>query len=387
MNIKLIGAAVAGFGAPQPQETPLDELTVNEDAKIPAITGVHIVAPPGMSVRLGSSPVLKFRVINKGTAPGSYSLVVHGNWVSQAGINPPVSGTLNLPPPNDGKPGEALVEVPLQIPAALPGGSGMTEVKLMVRNVANGLMTDTGVVVVTAGSADLALTAVGSAATVMEGKLVTHTLRVSNLSIDGAQDVTLKSMRLPDTAILRTVSASQGTCDGLSHILCRLGMIEANKEAVVTMTIIPTVAGALTNQIHVGARTLDPNELNNATSVVTRVAGSPRLSANVEGAPVRTDGNVSVQLRLTNDGSGPALDVSLRSIIARVLAGTGTAAVLTPVMPYSIGQLETGESRLIPIQLAIGAGVTRISLTESGTLHDEFGATTSFSIAAAVAVP
>jgi hypothetical protein len=283
--------------------------------------------------------------------------------------------------------GEVRVRVPLQIPAALPGGSGSTQLKVTVRNVVNPMLVDTGVTVVTAGSADLAVSAVGSAISVMEGKPVTHTIRVRNLSIDAAQDVTMTSAGLPNTVTVRVASVSQGRCEGLTHILCRLGAIKPNSEAVMILTLIPTAAGNLRNEIRVAGKTLDPNETNNSAVLATRVVGSPRLSLRMEGAAARTGGNVSLQLRLTNEGSGHANNVVLGSMVARVLAGTGTAAVLTPVMPYSVGLLEAGESRLIPIQLGIGAAVTRISLTDSGTLRDEFGTTTSFSIAVAVSVP
>jgi hypothetical protein len=107
----------------------------------------------------------------------------------------------------------------------------------------------------------------------------------------------------------------------------------------------------------------------------------------VEGTPVRTQGIVSMQLRFRNDGSGPAINVSLRSVVARVLGGTGTVAVLAPAAPYPIGRIDAGGSRLVPVQIAAGSSVLRVSLTESGTLQDETGATTSYAIATAVQIP
>jgi VCBS repeat-containing protein len=328
-----------------------------------------VIAPPNTSLNLGSSHIAEFRVINKGKLDSiigqsgtAYSIDVQGNWVNRAGITPSAP---QLFPAG----GEVLVRVPMQIPSALPGGSGVTQLKVTVRKVANNRLVDTGVTLVTAGSADLAVSAAASAASVMQGKPVTHTITVRNLSVDAAQDVTVRVTGLPDTATVATVSVSQGVCEGLTHILCRLGTLTPNGEAVASLTLIPAAAGDLLNEISVAAKTLDPDETNNSALLAIRVMGVPRLSVQ----PVTTTGESvttgimysarwadvsALQFDLRYDRNlfhiAPSLGIS-----AYAAGKTMVSAVLpngdTRVLIFGMNQTSIGDGSVVNLAISVAA--------------------------------
>ena len=92
----------------------------------------------------------------------------------------------------------------------------------------------------------------------------------------------------------------------------------------------------------------------------------------------KTSGAITVTLKLTNTGNALAQGVRFTQIAVRTLTGTGAAVVQSPVLPASVGDITVGSSASIPVTIQIPSTVSRISLTETGTLTDLSSASAAF---------
>lgn len=121
--------------------------------------------------------------------------------------------------------------------------------------------------------ADLAVT-VQAPATQATGSTLTYTVQVQNLGPNAAQGVTLQ-VALPASAIFGSVNSSQGSCSGSGQLYCDLGSIASAGSANVTVTVTPTVSGALEATAMVSSVSYDPVTTNNQASATTTASGGP----------------------------------------------------------------------------------------------------------------
>jgi hypothetical protein len=77
---------------------------------------------------------------------------------------------------------------------------------------------------------------------------------------------------------------------------------------------------------------------------------------------------VNVPLRITNNGTVPTKETEIGAVSLRTLGGSGQAVVVGPVLPIKIGDLAPGASFSVVLQLGIPSGVTKLMITEEGTI-------------------
>ena len=119
--------------------------------------------------------------------------------------------------------------------------------------------------------ADLAVTVAATPDPSPSGQPLTYTLTVSNNGPKTATGVQLTD-DLPDgVALGGPATASQGICRGTDLVSCRLGTLASGAEATVTINVIPTTAGTLTNQATVNLNETDPDFANNSATIMTTI--------------------------------------------------------------------------------------------------------------------
>ena len=96
-----------------------------------------------------------------------------------------------------------------------------------------------------------------------------YRITVKNLGSATASDVTLVDT-LPPTVNLVSATPSRGSCSGTPVLACKLGSFGNGAAATVTIAVIPTQAGTLTNSARVSA-TPDADSSNNVANVATTV--------------------------------------------------------------------------------------------------------------------
>jgi uncharacterized repeat protein (TIGR01451 family) len=125
---------------------------------------------------------------------------------------------------------------------------------------------------ITNSPADLAL-AVQAPATGVTGSSVTYTLQVQNTGPNPAQGVALTAT-VPQSVIFGSITPTQGLCTGAGVFYCDLGTIASGSSASVTITVTPTVSGAVETTANVSSVSYDPVPTNNNASGSTTVTGS-----------------------------------------------------------------------------------------------------------------
>jgi uncharacterized repeat protein (TIGR01451 family) len=204
-------------------------------------------------------------------------------------------------------------------------------------------------------SADLALTGVASSTSIDVGQPVTDTFTVTNNGPDTSDRVTL-SDPLPAGATLQSASASQGSCSGTTTLSCLLGSLASGAQATVTVTLVPTTAGALTNTAAVSASTADPNEANNSATATSSVGCTTSMT--LDAVEVLAD-CISQQSDGTYLASGDArfgdgariVDAGTQMPAALVL---NPAAHTISIAPASGGGAQSGELEAGGVDVATG---------------------------------
>jgi len=131
--------------------------------------------------------------------------------------------------------------------------------------------------VVTPGSTDLAVTGSALPAVVMLDGIITYTLNVKNLGPAATAATLRDTLPTGTTLISVTQTGSVGSCTGTTAITCEWPSLSV--AAQVTLVVRATAAGTLTNIAVVSGASPDPNSVNNAVTLVTRVNRAPIANA------------------------------------------------------------------------------------------------------------
>ena len=149
---------------------------------------------------------------------------------------------------------------------------------------------------------------VAAPASSVTGAQTTFTITVTNNGPNAASGVVLVTTLTP-AAIPVSATATQGACSGAAVVNCSLGSLASGATATVTVVVLPTSAGSLTDTALVSTATFDPDDSNNTASASTSVTGNP-----YDGMPMLTSlapqsaAVGSPTLSLTVNGSNFAAD-------------------------------------------------------------------------------
>jgi hypothetical protein len=155
------------------------------------------------------------------------------------------------------------------------------------------------------------------------------------------------------------------------------------------LKLIPQVGGgdvsnstlfALGNTTSVSYRSRDAaGNIGSASSTVTVVLGTPKLYGSV----LRQgwlSGQFFVDLQLTNTGNGHARNLQLKQTAVRMLSGSGTPTYVSPVLPAAVGSIDVGATTTVRLLFNVPSTVSRLGITESGTVQNVVGTNYTFSI-------
>jgi uncharacterized repeat protein (TIGR01451 family) len=125
--------------------------------------------------------------------------------------------------------------------------------------------------------ADLSVGQANSPDPAVAGEDLTYTITVINNGPAPATSVTVTDT-LPARVTFVSAVSSQGTSTYAGGVVsCALGSLADAATASIQITVIPTIAGAITNTITVGANQVDPNLANNTSTMLTTVLTPPQL--------------------------------------------------------------------------------------------------------------
>jgi hypothetical protein len=201
----------------------------------------------------------------------------------------------------------------------------------------------------------------------------------------------------PPTSISISATQAGGSTPNASAALAAFlaGGSATSTLSVSPMPLVPQVGG-----VAVGSSTLFPvgtttvtfrfedanGNIGSATATVTVIIGTPRVTGSVKAMGTDPSGAIYVDVVLTNTGTGNARNLTINTVVPRVLSGSGAVsynAALSPALPFTIGSLDVGASATTRIYLNVPSTVTRISITEGGPLQDVTGTSYNYSTAEA----
>jgi uncharacterized repeat protein (TIGR01451 family) len=110
-------------------------------------------------------------------------------------------------------------------------------------------------------------------ATSAAGVNTTIGITVKNNGPSGASNVTVTDT-YTSGAIFVSVSPSQGSCSGTAAIQCNLGTLANGASTTISLTVVPTAAGSLTNSATVSATEPDPDTSDNTANSTITITGS-----------------------------------------------------------------------------------------------------------------
>ncbi len=125
---------------------------------------------------------------------------------------------------------------------------------------------------------DISVSMVDSPDPVSVGANLTYTLAVTNTGPMAATGVMVTNI-LPASVAFVSVTSSQGTCAQNGGVIaCNLGVVPGATNAIITIVVVPTIAGiTLTNTATVSRGETDPYWGNNTATAVTTVT-TPAIS-------------------------------------------------------------------------------------------------------------
>ncbi|HET6770575.1 MAG TPA: DUF11 domain-containing protein, partial [Actinomycetota bacterium] len=121
------------------------------------------------------------------------------------------------------------------------------------------------------GVADLVLTKTDSRDPAPTGRNLTYTLTAVNNGPDAADDAVILDQLPPDVTFV-SATPSQGSCNESGGVvICALGTLENGATATVSIVVVPTLAGLITNTASVSASLSDPTPGDRADSESTSI--------------------------------------------------------------------------------------------------------------------
>jgi len=152
---------------------------------------------------------------------------------------------------------------------------------------------------------DVSVTLTAAPNPVLCGSNLTYSIAVSNLGPAWATSVTVTDP-VPANVTFNSATPSQGACTNQGgRIICGLGTLDSNATATVSISVTPTLAGALTNTVTITASEPDTNSGNNAATNITTVTALPPTITTSSPLPTGTVGVVYSQALMASGGTTP----------------------------------------------------------------------------------
>ena len=195
------------------------------------------------------------------------------------------------------------------------------------------------------------------------GSTLTYSITVSNGGPNSALGVVVTD-QLPSGVTFVSASSTQGTCTGSAMVSCNIETLANGASAIVTIFVIPTSTGVLSNTANVVSTTSDPNMANNSSTTTTTVLPPDAV---VRDARVTEPTSGTTSMLFSVSLSAPAT----QTIAINFSTTDGTAVAPGDYVQVSNGSVtfQAGEQiKLIPITINSDVDNTEVDETFSLTI-------------------
>jgi uncharacterized repeat protein (TIGR01451 family) len=228
--------------------------------------------------------------------------------------------------------------------------------------------------------ADLALTMAVAPDPGAVGVPLAYAITVINAGPDTAEGVVLVDA-LPPGVSSGPVSTSQGSCSGTVVVTCSLGALSSGSNAAITIGVVPTAVGVVTNSAVVSGSTVDPDPTDNQATKTTTIGAAGTgladiaLAMDVAPDPGAIGSALTYTMRVTNAGPDAAAGVTFVDTLPagvsldQVTASQGSCNGIA-VVTCSIGTLPSGSHATVTMAVVpnVEGAVTNSAFVASSTL-------------------
>lgn len=213
---------------------------------------------------------------------------------------------------------------------------------------------------------DLVLTGSDAPDPVTLSSNLVYTLVVTNRGVSIAPSVTLSDTLPPSVSYISAVP-TQGSCSITGGVVtCSLGSVLSLSNAVVRITVSPTLLGFITNMANVTTTTTDVNTTNNSVTISTKINSPPTISS-IADQSIDEDTSTGPLSFTIGDIETPATNL--------VFTATSSNPALVSAASINLGG--TGANRtvnIVPLPNQFGSATITVNVKDA----DNGGASTSF---------
>jgi len=179
---------------------------------------------------------------------------------------------------------------------------------------------------------DVGITMTGTPDSIVLTSNVTYTINAVNYGPGAATGVTITNL-FPAGSIFVSADSSVGSfaTNGAGALIWNVGTMPKDSTASLSLTVLPTTIGAITNSAAVGTTSPDLNPDDNAAAVVTTVIGQTAdlaLTMLSQPEPALLGQDLTYTIQIANLGPGSAESVGL---VDRLPAGVALVSADPPV--------------------------------------------------------
>jgi len=224
---------------------------------------------------------------------------------------------------------------------------------------------------------DLAVAKTDSHDPAYVGSPLTYTVEIANLGPSAATQVTLTDT-LPTWMVLISAIPSQGTCDESGRVVsCALGSLTGDA-ATVTIVVMPTAAGTMTNTVTVAASENDANPANNSASESTLVLPVADLAVAKSGSPnpAHVGSPLTYTVVVANLGPSAATRVTLADtlptgvVLISAMPSQGSCGESGGLVTCGLGSLAGDAATVTIVVMPTAVGTMTNTVTVAASEHD-----------------
>jgi uncharacterized repeat protein (TIGR01451 family) len=236
-------------------------------------------------------------------------------------------------------------------------------------------------------AADVGLAVRTEPASALVGQPLTWVISVTNRGPNTATFVVLEDP-IPAWANFVSVAASQGSSTNTAGLIrCELGELTAGAGASVTIVVIPTVAGLVTNAVTLTTAEFDLNPADNQAEIVVEIHPVANLAVEqtVSPNPASINQEFTYAVTVTNSGPSAATAVRLEDALSAGVdfvsanSSQGGCTNVNGVVICDLGDMNAGTAAAMTIVARTGqlGPVTNTVIVFAAEADTEAGNTTS----------